>query len=324
MQYRILGRTGLKVSLLGFGTGGPRKFGQDSDVTFEQQKALVHHCLDCGINLFDTAQGYGDSELLLARTLEGVPRDDYVLSSKWNHTEWKSPSGSGDPDGPIWENPEKLAEGVESGLQRLGTDYLDIFHLHGVLPHHSAVVADRFGPIITRLKEQGKIRFLSLSERFISDPKHEGCVAGMKQNPELWDVIMLKYGILNQWATREALPLAQETGAGVRNMAAVRIKLPDPAKLEALITDWKQRELIDRDSVPDKKPLDWLIHDGVTSVVDAAYKFGADHPAVATLLTGTANIEHLKQNIAAMERPQLPENDKQRIIQLFSHIAEYA
>ena len=108
------------------------------------------------------------------------------------------------------------------------------------------------------------------------------------------------------------------------NMAAVRIKLPDPAKLEGLIADWKQRELIDRDSVSDKKPLDWSIHDGVTSVVDAAYKFGADHPAVATLLTGTANIEHLKQNIAAMERPQLPQSDRQRIIQLFGHIAEYA
>ncbi len=324
MQYRTLGRTGLKVSLLGFGTGGPRKFGQDSDVTFEQQKSLVHHCLDQGINLFDTAQGYGDSELLLGRTLEGVARERYVLSSKWDHTEWKSPSGTGKPDGPIWEDPEKVAEGVESSLQRLATDHLDIFHVHGVLPEHSAVVADRFGPVITRLKEQGKIRFLSLSERFISDPKHEGCVAGMRRDPELWDIIMLKYGILNQWAAREALPLAQATDVGVMNMAAVRIKLPDPVKLEALIADWKQRELIDRDSVPDRNPLDWLIHDGVTSVVDAAYRFGADHPAVATLLTGTVNLEHLKQNIAAMEQPQLPESDKQKIIQLFGDIAEYA
>ncbi len=324
MQFRTLGRTGLRVSLLGFGTGGPRNFGQDSDITFEQQKALVHHCLDCGINLFDTAQGYGDSELLLARTLEGIRREQYVLSSKWSHTEWKSPSGTGKPDGPIWEDPEKVAEGVESSLQRLSTDHIDIFHLHGVLPDQSAIVADRFGPVIQRLKEQGKIRFLSLSERFISDPKHEGCVTGMKRDPELWDVIMLKYGILNQWASREALPLAQETGTGVMNMAAVRIKLPDPEKLEALIADWKQRELIDRDKVPDKRPLDWLIHDEVTSVVDAAYKFGADHPAVATLLTGTVNIEHLKQNIAAIERPQLLDSDKQRIIQLFSHIAEYA
>ena len=324
MQYRTLGRTGLNVSLLGFGTGGPRSFGQESEVTFEQQKALVHHCLDSGINLFDTAQGYGDSELLLARTLEGVPRDRYVLSSKWDHTEWKSARGTGKPDGPIWKDPEKIAEGVEERLQRLQTNHLDIFHIHGVMPEQSAVVADRFGPVITRLKEQGKIRFLSLSERFISDPKHEGCIAGMKRNPELWDIIMLKYGILNQWAAREALPRAQETGAGVMNMAAVRIKLPDPAKLETLIAEWKERELVGRDSVPDKNPLDWLIHDDVTSVVDAAYKFGADHPAIATLLTGTINIEHLKQNIAAMEQPRLPEDDHEKIVQLFSHIAEYA
>ena len=324
MQYRILGRTGLKVSLFGFGTGGPRSFGQDSDVTFEQQRALVQRCLDRGINLFDTAQGYGDSELLLGRTLEDIPREQYVLSSKWSHTEWKSPSGTGKPDGPLWEDPEKLAEGVELSLQRLRTDHIDIFHLHGVLPYQAALVADRFGPVAERLKEQGKIRFLSLSERFISDPKHEGCVAGMKRDPQLWDVIIIKYGILNQWAAREALPLAQDTGVGVMNMAAVRIKLPDPVKLEALIADWKQRELIDRDSLPDKDPLGWLIHDGVTSVVDAAYKFGADHSAIATLLTGTINIEHLEQNIASMEKPELPESDKQKIIQLFSHIAEYA
>jgi len=95
-------------------------------------------------------------------------------------------------------------------------------------------------------------------------------------------------------------------------------------KLEALIADWKQRQLIDHDSVPDKDPLGWLLHDGVTSVTDAAYKFGADHSAVGTLLTGTANIEHLEQNIAAMQQPQLPEDDKQKLIQLFSHIAEYA
>ena len=324
MRYRTLGRTGLKVSLLSFGTGGPRVFGQDSGVTAEQQQALVRRCFDSGINLFDTAQGYQESELLLAAALEGIPREQYLLSSKWSHTEWKSPRGTGEPDGPVWEDPEKLTEGVERSLQRLRTDHIDIFHLHGVLPEHCAVVADRFGPVAERLKEQGKIRFLCLSERFISDPRHEAVVTGLKRDPQLWDTVMIKYGILNQWAAREALPLAQETGAGVMNMAAVRIKLPDPAKLEELIADWKQRGLIDGDSVPDEDPLGWLVHDGVTSVVDAAYKFAADHAAVGTVLTGTADIEHLEQNIASLEQPYLPETDKQRLAELFGHIGEYA
>lgn len=323
MQYRILGRTGLKVSLLGFGTGGPSVFGQEAGISAEQQRALVKRCFDLGINVFDTAHGYKDSEVQLGRALAGIPRDSYVLSSKWSHTEWKSPAGTGDPDGPIWEDPGKMVEGVELSLKRLQTHYLDIFHLHGVRAQHCAVAAERFGPVAERLKEQGKIRFLCLSERYIVDPKHKAIVTGLNRDPQLWDVIMLKYGILNQWAAREALPLAQQTGAGVMNMAAVRIKLPDPAKLEALIADWKQRGLIDRDSVPDKNPLGWLVHDGVTSMIDAAYKYGVDHPAIATLLTGTANIEHLEQNVASIDKPHLPEPDKHKLAQVFSHIAEY-
>lgn len=324
MEYRILGRTGLEVSLLSFGTGGPRVFGQDTGMAPEEQKALVRRCFDHGINLFDTAQAYKESEVQLARALEGIPREEYILSSKWNHTQWKSPTGTGKPDGPLWEDPEKMAEGVDVSLQRLGTDRLDLFHIHGVRPEQCALVADRFGPVAQRLKEQGKIRFLCLSERYIVDPKHEAITTGLKRDPQLWDVIMIKYGVLNQWAAREALPLAQETGAGVMNMAAVRIKLPDPAKLEALIADWKERELIARDSVPDENPLGWLVRDGVVSVVDAAYKYGADHPAVATVLTGTANIEHLEQNVASMEQPSLSETDKRKIAELFGHIAEYA
>ena len=66
------------------------------------------------------------------------------------------------------------------------------------------------------------------------------------------------------------------------------------------------------------------MHGDVTSVVGAAYSFAADHPAVSTVLTGTSRIEHLEQNLAALERPSLPEADTRRIVDLFSHIAEYA
>ena len=324
MQYRILGRTGLKVSLLGFGTGGPSVFGQDAGISAEQQKSLVQRCFDLGINVFDTAQGYIDSEVQLGRALEGIRRDAYVLSSKWSHTEWKSPTGTGEPDGPIWADPEKMVEGVELSLQRLQTDYLDVFHLHGVLPQHCAIVADRFGPVAQRLKEQGKIRFLCLSERYIVDPKHETIVAGLKRDPQLWDVVMLKYGILNQYAAKEVLPLALEHAAGVMNMAPVRIKLPDPGLLEELIADWKARGLIPADALPDRDPLGWLVQGDVDSAVSAGYRFAADHPAVGTVLTGTANIAHLEQNVAALAKPTFPDAHKRRLIELFSEIAEYA
>lgn len=128
-------------------------FGQDTGMAPEDQKALVRRSFDHGINLFDTAQGYKDSEVQFARALEGIPREEYILSSKWNHKQLKSPTGTGKPDGPVWEDPEKMAEGVDLSLRRLRTDCLDLFHIHGVRPEQCALVADRFGPIAQRLKE---------------------------------------------------------------------------------------------------------------------------------------------------------------------------
>ena len=135
---------------------------------------------------------------------------------------------------------------------------------------------------------------------------------------------MLKYGILNQIAAKEVLPLAMKNGVGVINMAAVRIKLPNPDKLEEQIAEWKTKGMIDKNSLPDSNPLDWLIHDNVTSVINAGYKFAASHPAISSVLTGTASINHLEENVASLEDPSLPETDKEKLIDLFGDIAEYA
>ena len=77
---------------------------------------------------------------------------------------------------------------------------------------------------------------------------------------------MLKYGIMNQHAEKEILPLASKHDVGIMNMAAVRVKLPDPSLLEKQIQEWKKKGLLDQNSIPDKKPLDWLIYDNVESV----------------------------------------------------------
>ena len=66
------------------------------------------------------------------------------------------------------------------------------------------------------------------------------------------------------------------------------------------------------------------MHNDVESVVAAGYKFAADHPAIATVLTGTSNLNHLEQNVRALERPSLDAADSQRLVDLFSHIVEYA
>ena len=314
MKYRILGRTGLKVSLLSQGTGGPSQFGQKSGLLQAEQNRLIHKCLDLGINLFDTHDSYGDSEAILGRALDGVPRDDYILVTKWAYPR------DGDPTA----DPEDLTRSVERSLRRLNADHVDALLFHGLLAEHHDMVVERYMPVLERLRERGLVGHRGFSLRYIVDPAQCGALAGLRESPDLWDVIMLKYGILNQYAAKEMLPLALEHNIGILNMAAVRIKLPNPKLLEETIADWKSRGLVPEDALPDKKPLDWLVHDDVESVIAAAYKFAADHPAITSVITGTSNLDHLESNVQAMENPALDPVDRTRLERLFSHIVEYA
>ena len=83
MEYRRLGRTGLEVSLVGLGTGGPSQLGQTRGTSRDEVRAFVRRALDLGINYFDTAPVYHDSEALLAHALDGVARDETVVATKY-------------------------------------------------------------------------------------------------------------------------------------------------------------------------------------------------------------------------------------------------
>ena len=313
MEYRSLGKTGLNVSLASFGTGGPSQFGQHKGLEQRQQTALVRRCLDLGVNLFDTHEGYGESERILGEALRGVPRDSYHLVTKWSYH-----SGDGARD------EAAFAESMERSLDRLETDYVDVMMIHGILASEYESVVERFVPVLERMRDQGKVRFRGFSTRYIADPAQKIVPYALRSDPDLWDVVMLKYGILNQIMAKDAMPLAVENGVGVLNMASVRIKLPIPALLEELIVEWKDKGYVAPDSIPAQDPLGWLVNDDVDSVVSAAYKFAADHPAISSVITGTSNPEHLESNIAALEEPRLQDGDSTRLRLLFGDIAEYA
>ena len=289
-------------------------FGQNRGAIQKEQDWLIHRCLDLGINLFDTHEAYQNSEEILGQALIGVPRDRYMLVTKWAYPR------DGDPDA----DPEDLARSVERSLRRLRTDHIDVMLLHGLLSDHHDMAVEKYGPVFDRLIEQGKIGHKGFSLRYIVDPDQSTALAGLTRAPEFWDVIMLKFGILNQWVAREVLPLALEHDVGILNMAAVRIKLPVPELLEETIADWKTRGLLSRDLIPETDPLGWLVRGDVDSVISAAYKFAADHPAIASVITGTSDLNHMESNVRAVERPYLPEADRVRLEAIFGHIAEYA
>ena len=176
MQYRTLGKTGLSVSLLGIGTGGPSQFGQKSNVAAAQVIKLVHRALELGINFFDSSAAYGDSESLLGQALDGVPRQDYILATKF------SPLKDGIP-----VSPTSVVKSVERSLKRLRIDQIDIVQFHGVRPADYQPIMEQLLPTVQKLQAQGKCRFVGISETYGHDPDH-------KTVPQALDSGWLRHG----------------------------------------------------------------------------------------------------------------------------------
>jgi L-galactose dehydrogenase len=312
MEYRRFGRTGLQVSVMGLGTGGPSQLGQSSGVAEDEARQVVRRALDLGINLIDTAADYRESEAILGRALVGVPRDSYVLCTKF------SPDRKREPGGEPLMGEQELVDSLERSLRRLGTDYVDVLQLHGVSPELYPAIRDRFVPAMRRLQEQGKLRYLGATESFAADEERSALRQVLADGH--FDTIMVGYNLLTPGPEEWVLPEAGRNDVGVLVMCAVRRKIGRPEQLAALIADLKARGDLAPGTLPDDGPLDWLIHDDVDSVTSAAYRFAAGHPAVSTVLTGTANAAHLEQNVRAILGGPLPAADRQRLIDIFGPI----
>lgn len=309
MEYRRLGRTNLDVSLLGLGSGGPSQLGQKSGVAESEVHKLIDEALGLGVNLIDTAAAYGESEAILGRALKGKPRDSYVLCTK------TSPTVREDAQSRPRTEAELVAS-LDSSLDRLGIDVIDVFQIHAVTPDTYAHTRDVLVPELQRQRDRGKIRFLGITEAFASD--HERATLRQALDDDLWDTILVGYNLLTPGPEDDVLPLAQKNDVGVLVMCAVRRKIARQADLEALIASLKADGLIEPDALPDDAPLDWLRHDGIERVTDAAYKYAANTPLVHSVLTGTASVNHLRQNVDAVLGPPLPEADRARLKAIFA------
>jgi L-galactose dehydrogenase len=294
MEYTTLGRTGLKVSVAGLGCGGPSRLGLRQDSESENSAiALVRQALDMGVNFLDTAQTYG-TEPVVGRAIAGLPRDRLIISTK----KTLPPADHANPG-------EEVRKGLEQSLKLIGTDYIDVYHLHGLEPKDYAFAKDRLMPAMRQLKKQGKIRFIGVTEGFVPDPSHRMLQDSLKEN--LWDVVMVGFNMLNPSARKTVFPLTREKGVGTLNMFAVRRALSQLDRLKALCQELVEKKAIAADAVNPQAPLDFVLRDGDwTTLPEAAYRFCRHEPGVDMVLTGTGNAEHLKSNIEAILKPPLP------------------
>jgi aryl-alcohol dehydrogenase-like predicted oxidoreductase len=175
-------------------------------------------------------------------------------------------------------------------------------------------------PVLRKLQQQGKVRFLGATEKSSDDGAHHWLTRTL--HDDLFEVVMVAYNMLNQSAEQEVFPLCQKNEVGVINIYSVRNVFSQPNRLREVMADLKQRHLLAQDAVPDEAPLDWLLDDEVDSLVNAAYRFVISQPAVSTVMTGTLNIEHLEENVKTVQKPGLSPDKLERLRQLFGHIAE--
>lgn len=305
MEFTTLGRTGLKVSVAGLGCGGPSRLGMRNDPqSADHAVSIVKQAVDLGINFLDTAQNYG-TEPVVGKAIAGLAREKLVISTKKTLPP------------PDHSNPEReVFKGLEQSLKALGTDYIDVYHLHGVEPKDYAFAKNRLMPAMRRLKEQGKIRFIGVTEGFVQDPAHTVLQEGLKEN--LWDVIMVGFSLLNPSARKTVLPLTRKNGAATLNMFAVRRALSQPNQLKKLCAELVANGAIKKDAVDLNDPLGFLLKESdAATLPEAAYRFCRHEPGIDVVLTGTGNPDHLRENIAAILKPALPQAVVDKLEKLF-------
>lgn len=277
---------------VGLGCGGASRLGQGSGASHADSVRLVRHALDLGIRFFDTAAAYG-TESIVGEAVADC-RDQVVLSTKAH----------------ALDSPASLTGSLEASLKALRTDHIDIFHLHGVRPEHYQSYRARHMPVLERLREQGKIRALGISENFRTDTGHETLQRALADGG--FDAVMTGFNLLNPSAATHVLAPAREQGVATVIMFAVRRALSDPNALETLLSGLVD---IDADGL-----LDIVRDGGARSLVDAGYRYCRQRAPDSVILTGTGSPDHLAENVASLMAPPLAPEALTRLDALFGNV----
>ncbi|NQW01574.1 MAG: aldo/keto reductase [Rhodospirillales bacterium] len=312
MQQVPLGKTGLQVGVAGLGSGGSSRLGQGYGLAATDSIAVVKAAFDLGVSFFDTAAVY-KTESIVGEALKDH-RDQVVLSTKAQIIKPGSPA-LGNELAP----PAQIRASLEASLGNLQTDYVDVFHLHGVMPDQYDHCRNHLVPELIQMREQGKIRFFGITERFISDTNHTMLAKAL--NDDIWDVMMVGFNLINPSARKSVFPLTRQKGVATLIMFAVRAALSKQAALTDLLHELADQQLIEPELANAAAPLGFLTDAGAArSIMDAAYRFCRFEPGAEVILTGTGSIDHLRENIRSICDDALPDGVLRRLDDLFGHI----
>jgi len=310
MDFTTLGNTGLRVSRMGLGCGGPSQLGLRGGGSEAGAETVVRRALELGVNYFDTAETYRTEEVL-GRALRGAPREGLVIASKKAATDRDDKLVSGDD----------FLAGIDRSLSRMGLEYLDVYQIHALTLEEYDHAAAEILPAMLRAREAGKIRHIGVTEEFIPDSGHAMLSRTLDEEAVPWDTVMVGFNLLNPSARRRVFPRTRERGIGTLIMFAVRRALSRPDRLRELLDALERRELLAPGELPRENPLGFLLGEGrAASLPEAAYRFCRHEPGVDVVLVGTGSVEHLEENARAILAPPLPAEDLARLESIFGSV----
>jgi aryl-alcohol dehydrogenase-like predicted oxidoreductase len=303
MEYRTLGRAGLRVSVLTMGTmtfGGRGGFANVGSTGVDEARRQVDQCLAAGVNLFDTADVYsgGLSEEILGQALQGR-RDDVLVATKVRMAMGEGPNDAG-------LSRHHVVSGCEASLRRLGTDHIDLYQVHewdGVTPLEETLEALDF------LVSSGKVRYVGVSN-YAGWQLMKALGISDRLGLPRFVCEQIYYSLQARDAEYELIPAAVDQGLGVLVWSPLagglvsgkyRRDVTAPAGSRQL-TDWNEPPVRDQELLYDT--VDTLVDIGQAHEVSAAQVALAwllRKPAVTTLVIGARTAEQLADNLAAAD-----------------------
>jgi aryl-alcohol dehydrogenase-like predicted oxidoreductase len=323
MQLRVFGRTGMPLSVLGFGCGAVGGLMVRGDP--DDQDRTIARAIDAGVNYFDTAVQYGngESEKNLGRVLQKLKPANVVVGTKVRL-----------PPSEFDRIANAVTMSLEGSLARLRLDRVDILHLHNTITEKGGGLAlsirqvlDDVVPVFDRLRQQGKIRFLGMTAVGDTAALHQVIDAGA------FDSAQVVYNMLSPSAAEELPPNypAQDYGrlfdhtkaagvgvVGIRVLAGGALSGSADRHPIASPTPEPIGSAMSYDADIDRaRRLLPLVREGfATSLTEAATRFALSHPAMGTILVGMATPQQFEDALVAVQKGPLPQAALDRLAAL--------
>lgn len=320
MEYRFLGGSGLKVPVLSFGTA---TFGGEGDffkawgnTQVDEAKKLIHICMDAGVNFFDTADIYSDgkSEEVLGKAIEDISRDKLILSTKSTFTFGEGPNNQG-------SSRLHILKQIEGSLKRLGTDYIDVYHMHGF---DGNTPIEETLKVLDELVTSGKVRYIACSN-FSGWHLMKSLGISEKYGWSKYIAHQVYYSLANRDYEWELMPLGLDQNVGSiiwSPLASGRLSgkhgrnkpIPQDGRIaqggspvpEAVVQEEIFYNTIDA--------LEEVAGEVGKTVAQVALNWLLQRPTVSSIIIGARNEEQLKQNLEAvgwnLTREQVEKLDK--------------